>query len=32
MDSETGDFRSGDTKKELLKLANVRLEDIDKQV
>lgn len=32
MDSETGDFRSDDTKKELLKLANVRLEDIDKQV
>ena len=32
MNSETGDFRSDDTKKELLKLANLRLEDIDKQV
>jgi len=31
MDSETGEFRSDDTKKELLKLANIRLDDIDKQ-
>ena len=31
MDSETGDFRSEDTKKELLKLANIRLDDMDKQ-
>jgi CRP-like cAMP-binding protein len=31
MDSETGEFRSDDTKKELLKLANIRLEDIDRQ-